>query len=200
MKIKVAEIPAGGKRLEFLLDVGALNQLLDAAREQDMRGGAGAVAPPRYIFVDKPKAAIQLAIEGTTISVEGSVVGRFSASCARCLEDSEREISSPLKIVVKPLSERAQLGSQDEDLSVAYYDPSAGELDCTELVRDYLILGLPYVVLCAESCKGLCLNCGVNLNETGVGSGKPGQCKRCAESDEGESENRPFSALKKLIH
>jgi uncharacterized protein len=37
-------------------------------------------------------------------------------------------------------------------------------IDISEDVRQELILNLPARVLCQENCKGLCVDCGVNLN------------------------------------
>jgi uncharacterized protein len=39
-------------------------------------------------------------------------------------------------------------------------------LDLSEVAGDYLALGLPMQPVCHEECAGLCLTCGVNLNET----------------------------------
>ncbi|MFH1733516.1 MAG: DUF177 domain-containing protein [bacterium] len=41
---------------------------------------------------------------------------------------------------------------------------NATEIDLAQDIRDLLILELPTKVLCDEECKGLCLNCGANLN------------------------------------
>lgn len=39
-------------------------------------------------------------------------------------------------------------------------------LDFDELVRTDILLELPTKFLCSEDCKGLCVKCGANLNET----------------------------------
>jgi uncharacterized metal-binding protein YceD (DUF177 family) len=37
-------------------------------------------------------------------------------------------------------------------------------LDLTETARQYLLTALPLQSVCSPSCKGLCPNCGANLN------------------------------------
>jgi uncharacterized protein len=50
------------------------------------------------------------------------------------------------------------------------------EVDITEDIREALILSLPHSPLCDESCKGLCIQCGKDLN------GGPCGCRSREES------------------
>jgi len=61
----------------------------------------------------------------------------------------------------------------------------AEEVDITEDVREALILSLPHSPLCAGSCKGLCIQCGKDLND--------GPCE-CRSRKEGG----PWGALNSL--
>src|SRR4030067_53970 len=38
------------------------------------------------------------------------------------------------------------------------------ELDLSDLVKEQIILNLPMKPLCNDSCKGICLQCGTDLN------------------------------------
>jgi uncharacterized protein len=51
---------------------------------------------------------------------------------------------------------------EDDDLDTAYYRD--GVIDLAELVREQLYLALPMKPLCQEACRGLCSECGTNLN------------------------------------
>ena len=44
--------------------------------------------------------------------------------------------------------------------------PHDGNIDMRPIYREYLILSLPIKRLCRFDCAGLCVVCGVNLNET----------------------------------
>ena len=46
------------------------------------------------------------------------------------------------------------------------------ELDLDELIRTDITLGVPYLFLCKEDCKGVCSGCGKNLNEESCECGK----------------------------
>jgi uncharacterized protein len=52
---------------------------------------------------------------------------------------------------------------EHEDISFGAFDGQM--LDLSPIIREQLILQIPMRSLCAESCKGLCLECGENINE-----------------------------------
>jgi uncharacterized protein len=69
-----------------------------------------------------------------------------------------------------PQSENAGEGEREiveDDLSTAYY--REGSLDIGELLREQFQLALPMKPLCSEACRGLCPECGANLNRTDCG-------------------------------
>jgi uncharacterized protein len=49
----------------------------------------------------------------------------------------------------------------------------AEEVDITEDIREALVLSLPHFPLCDENCKGLCVQCGKNLNDGPCGCRNP---------------------------
>jgi uncharacterized protein len=51
---------------------------------------------------------------------------------------------------------------QDDDVETSYYRDD--EVDLNELIREQFYLALPMKPLCTEECRGLCPQCGANLN------------------------------------
>jgi uncharacterized protein len=122
-------------------------------------------------------SAEQLAIEGVTpwmdsvIQIEGELInnGRVLAvkgiisaiakyQCSCCLED----FTVAMEI---PFSDNYQQASDeviDSEADLAYY--IGDEIDLTNLVRESLILAEPIKCVCSENCRGLCPQCGINLN------------------------------------
>ncbi len=95
-----------------------------------------------------------LTLSGKTVIVDGEIEYKLSAHCSRCLSETEY---------------RAVVGF-DEEFSenkddIEAYIYSKGLVDLTEMVREKVILSMPYSVYCKEDCKGLCPVCGINLNE-----------------------------------
>ena len=84
---------------------------------------------------------------------------RFDATlagpCMRCLEEAGSSLTVDAREVDQP-------GGGDE-LSSPYVDD--GEvLDLQGWARDALALTLPAQIVCRDDCKGICAECGKNLN------------------------------------
>ena len=113
--------------------------------------------------------------EGATVTVDrvagGFLVGvsmeaRVYGPCARCLDEVVLEIHAE----EQEFAATAKDGWQETDLSAFIKDLV---VDVSGLVREALVLALPAQLVCAESCKGLCAQCGKDLNvgECGCDSG-----------------------------
>ncbi len=85
--------------------------------------------------------------------------------CDRCLEPVK--VSFALSIEEEldmNQSEEERVEALDEQPYISGYN-----LDPDQLVRNELMLNLPMKVLCREDCKGICGQCGKNLNQGACG-------------------------------
>ncbi len=80
----------------------------------------------------------------------------LSLACDRCLKPFQQEKTLNFEHVLVQ-----KLNSANDDYLVC----ADGVLDLEELVRADVLLELPTKVLCSEDCRGLCSQCGKNLNE-----------------------------------
>jgi uncharacterized protein len=100
--------------------------------------------------------------------VRGTVSGLLLTSCARCLEEAAVPVVAPIDMLFIAGEEGGARRSEDtveeieETDSVEMYD--GVELDLRDLIRDQMLVSLPLKPLCREDCRGLCPNCGANLN------------------------------------
>ena len=86
-----------------------------------------------------------------------SVSFEFCGVCDRCADDFTKDLGFELKrILVASLS-------NDTDFD-DYIVVENGVLDLDELIEEEIQLFLPSKMLCREDCKGLCMQCGKNLN------------------------------------
>lgn len=109
--------------------------------------------------------------------VQGNFTGSTVLECVRCLSDYDQ----PLTWEFLELYAFTQDNITESGLLV----PEDAHIDLQPLVRDFAILEFPIKPLCREDCKGLCPECGENLNE-----------KDCGHRPENDS---PFAALKDLL-
>lgn len=115
------------------------------------------------------------------VSIIGSVTYRFgfytirytaqfemSGGCSRCLTPITREHRHTFEHTVPDGSahtENRADASTEPDLEREDDLAPDGQLDVDELVTSDLLLDFSEIMLCDESCRGLCPKCGKNLNE-----------------------------------
>ncbi len=95
-------------------------------------------------------------------SLELSAVAKtcLGFECDRCCESFEEDFECSFEEVLKKEDEKAD--SDDKNPDAIYFRGNSIELD--ELVLNNVLLSLPLKRLCKETCRGLCANCGKNLN------------------------------------
>ena len=118
------------------------------------------VATPVELSMDVEKAG------GDAFRVTGRAVTRLELRCSRCLDPFEVPVDARFELRYVPQVHAAAGGEEHEiredDLTTSYY--REGSLDVVEMLREQFQLALPMKPLCAESCQGLCPECGTNLN------------------------------------
>ncbi len=78
-------------------------------------------------------------------------------SCRRCLEQVEISIRVPVSLWFTE-------DREEDDPSVWVIPERSVELDLGDPVREELIFAVPEYFLCREDCRGLCDQCGQDLN------------------------------------
>ena len=95
--------------------------------------------------------------------VMGNVRARAHTACARCLEDVELDLNGQIEGWFLISVDGAAPDYVDEDeLDVL---PADHLIDLEPLITAALMLEIPNPPLCGEDCRGLCPQCGANLNE-----------------------------------
>jgi uncharacterized protein len=85
--------------------------------------------------------------------------------CSRCLEPYRFLVDSDFDQRYLPAAAAStdpDREVQEDDLETSYY--SDDQIDLGELMREQFYLALPMKPLCRDDCRGLCPQCGTNLN------------------------------------
>ena len=98
---------------------------------------------------------------GDNIYITTDVNATILVECRRCINPFEVDIATTLGLLFSIGDTSSETDEGDE----RYYDGET--LDISEDVRRALVLEIPTWSLCSETCKGLCPQCGTNLNMTG---------------------------------
>jgi len=83
--------------------------------------------------------------------IDYTIKGGIELTCSRCLEVFEKDIGGNYSVIAKNWEKKEHLG--EGDLNV--YNLEADTLNLTELVREQIILNVPYKPLCHPECKGV---------------------------------------------
>lgn len=84
--------------------------------------------------------------------IDAEICFSVEAECTRCLTPTVKEFIAEIT---------EEVDAEDEDS----YPVKNDTVDLTKMINDKIIMTVPFNFLCKEDCKGLCLNCGANLND-----------------------------------
>ncbi|NLO06403.1 MAG: DUF177 domain-containing protein [candidate division WS1 bacterium] len=119
-------------------------------------------------FVGDVRGEITLRNVGGEIAAWGHLEATALLECGRCLTEHEVPFSFDfsetcrLEQIDEPLS-YTQVTADDEPAAIPLLDGDA--VDLSELVRQLLVLYTPSRSVCRPDCKGICPQCGKNLND-----------------------------------
>jgi uncharacterized protein len=103
-------------------------------------------------------------IEGQ-IRVSGSMHTRLELVCARCLEEVTEEVSREFDLFYAPVKEKGRGDEKrlkEDDTEIGFFEGEG--IFLTDILAEQILLALPVKVICRSDCRGLCPQCGVNLN------------------------------------
>jgi uncharacterized protein len=137
-------------------------------------------------FFGNLTADVELSKSHREIILKVDVKVNANFECDRCTKDSVQQLNPVYQVVYlfgNPPDENV-------NINVIYLHPEADKINIAPEVRDYVLLSLPMKKLCMEECKGLCRNCGKDLNE--------GDCK--CETNNIDSRWLPLKELQKKLN
>ena len=123
------------------------------------------VAAPVELSMDLEKAGPGV------FRVTGRVVTKLQLECGRCLDEVDVPVDARFELRYVPQVEAGASDTEreidEDDLTTSFY--REGTLDVVDMLREQFQLALPMKPLCAQACRGLCPECGANLNRTECG-------------------------------
>ncbi|MFH1858186.1 MAG: DUF177 domain-containing protein [Candidatus Omnitrophota bacterium] len=124
-----------------------LNQIPDAGLTgTDRLNAASYPLKTEELEVVSPlDVSYRLKLEGGNLLANFAIRCRMRFVCSRCLTPYETPFSVAMDLTLPVDKEKV--------------------IDVTEDIRQEMLLEVPMKPLCQESCKGVCLRCGQNLNQ-----------------------------------
>ncbi len=110
---------------------------------------------------------VEVTLRKERVRVEGELGADLVLTCSRCLKSFERKIQKgfDVEFVPDPVveTEGEEVGLTYPDLNVGFYRND--KLDFRAVISEQIVLEIPMQPICQEACKGLCHQCGADLNQ-----------------------------------
>lgn len=101
--------------------------------------------------------------------VEGHFETRIRISCSRCLKNFDTQLASDFALTytrevqgLMDVLDEKEIELKLEDVGLLYF--RGEEINLQQGIQEQVAMAFPLQPLCAEDCKGLCPQCGSNLN------------------------------------
>jgi uncharacterized protein len=158
VQVRVDDIKDGGLSLRFTEAADRLGTLAEALEGDDVR-------------IDHPVTVAAYARwAGDMVEVEGEILTLANLACGRCLARYDLPLAIPFTLTyardlppVAAEEDGAEIELSAEEMGLIPF--SGEEFDLSETIQEQVILALPLQPLCRETCRGLCPQCGADLNE-----------------------------------
>ena len=118
-----------------------------------------------FRVVEPVALAFEIFKDGQQFRLTGPVRTTLEMPCSRCLDQYMMAIEQAFDLRYQPHAlntGESEREIEEDDLTTTFYEND--EIDLGQLMREQFYLALPMKPLCTDSCKGLCPQCGTNLN------------------------------------
>ena len=154
LNYRIEEIPEEGVTLE-------------GNRQPDWLEGLFSEQPwPDVKFVSPVVYQVYLSRSGSLVLIKGSINVTLELPCSRCLEKKVLCLEPDFEFTLTPANFKNfphERELQKEELKMEFY--VGDTIDLAQIIRNQVILSIPYNTLCNADCKGLCPSCGKNRNK-----------------------------------
>lgn len=144
-----------------------LRELEDFPVKVTLRAQPGEFKPFAEEVTAVEEVRLDLAIQhsGHEYFCQGKLQASYLVECSRCLASYEQSVTQQTDFIVCGVDQKQNLGDVDDVEDYVFLKGNELVADVSEPVRQALVLSLGMKPLCSEECRGLCVKCGINLNE-----------------------------------
>jgi len=111
-------------------------------------------------------AELRVRLSGERVTVDGRLTGDLEVICCRCAKGFSQRVEKAFSVEYWP---DPRAGDEGEELELSYDELDIGfyredKIDLSAVVAEQILLEIPMKAVCRENCRGLCDQCGADLN------------------------------------
>jgi len=135
--------------------------------ETSLLADPGEISPFGDSVIGVEKVECDLAIQKSSeeFFCQGRVRAELTLECARCLTHFRSRVEGETDFIATSEATVQERKNVIDDEDYVFFKGDDLRVDVTEPVRHTLGVELPLKPLCSDECKGLCQQCGANLNK-----------------------------------
>lgn len=121
-------------------------------------------------FSDQLHFVFTLCRAGNLVEVSGTLRSAITLYCGRCLTEFQTALSSGFELTFSRETVHRAVAEGDDEIELSTEDLglitfTGDEINLDDIVEEQVLLALPFRPLCSEACRGLCPDCGIDLNQ-----------------------------------
>lgn len=156
MQLSLTQIGEDVRQIDFDLEIDWLSGVLSGKHSSELRVLSG------------QRVQVHAQRMGLDVCLSAQCTLRLQTECSACLRVFELDVPVAFSLTLKPRPRSEDAPPEDlelsrEELEECFYEGDV--IDLKEILREQIILALPMYPRCSPECKGLCPQCGINLNE-----------------------------------
>lgn len=119
-------------------------------------------------FVDALCFSLRLQKTGQIVEVDGHFAAQATFSYGHCLQTFQHQLAADFSLTYTPLVDTGssvdaeEIELDAEQLGLVYYKNET--IDLLQPLQEQVLMSLPIAPVCREDCRGLCPECGCDLN------------------------------------
>jgi uncharacterized protein len=148
------------------LDLTRFRRPVDHVARTFAPGDLPAAEDGAFVVVAPVVLAMDVHKDRDRFRLVGGVSTELEVACSRCLEPYRMPVDARFDLRYVPEADAEATGDRevaDEDVDTTVYRDD--EIDVHAVLQEQFYLALPMKPLCRDTCRGLCTQCGTNLNE-----------------------------------
>ena len=157
MRLELKDISDSGLVQEYTCSLEEFPLLLELQNQEE------------FHFVGPIAFRLRLQRVGQIVEIDGFFTASLAITCGHCLQGFQLPLAGDFALTYTPLSPDTsaelpeELELDADELGLVYYKNDTLEL--LQPLQEQVLMAVPMSPVCSENCKGLCPECGCDLNK-----------------------------------